>query len=478
MAEAAETEEKKFSPSSEIQEVGPCRLKVRIEVAADRVKEEIEKKYKELNDSMALPGFRKGHAPRHLMERKFGKAILDDLKQEMIHHTFDEVREEKKLEPVALPEVDPEKLALEEGKPFAYEVEIEVRPSLDVKNYAGIKVKKPAFTVEEREIELVLRKFQEMKGELAPAEDQTARENDQVIADFELAVEGKPVDRSENSALFLNPGITFYGVEMPEFHKSVEGHKVGEALEVKVTLPQDFPDKAAAGKEALIRVALKSVKRKKLPVVDAEFAKSFDMESVDELREHVRRRIAGEKEEETRGQMAEELVRELVRTNDFPMPEGLVAEGAEEALRRLHLDLAMKGVPEEKIKEAVEKEKEASKEGMRTALKAHFILEHVAQKERIYVTEDQVEARVGEMAKQFGKWPHEMKAYLEEQGLLTQLRRSMREELVREFLLSKAVIEEEKPEAGSPKAEEAGSPKAEPAGSPPPPEAGDAKTEA
>ena len=97
-------EEKKFSPTAEVKEVGPCKLQIRIEVSAARVKEEIEHKYKDLNDSMALPGFRKGHAPRNVLERKFGKALLDDLKFEMLSGSFEEVKEEKKLEPVGEPE--------------------------------------------------------------------------------------------------------------------------------------------------------------------------------------------------------------------------------------------------------------------------------------------------------------------------------------------------------------------------------------
>src|SRR5579863_3179738 len=186
MAEATHThthEEKKYSPKSEVQEVGPCKLKIRIEVAAERVKEEIDHKYKDLNDSMALPGFRKGHAPRNVLERKFGKALLDDLKFELLSASFEEVKEEKKLEPVGEPELEADKVVVEEGKPFVYEMKIEVRPTLDIKNYEGIKVAKPAVTVEEKDIEAVLKGFQESKAELIPAEDQVAREGDQLTAD-------------------------------------------------------------------------------------------------------------------------------------------------------------------------------------------------------------------------------------------------------------------------------------------------------
>ena len=168
------------------------------------------------------------------------------------------------------------------------------------------------------------------------------------------------------------------------------------------------------------------------------------MDSVDELKEHVRKRLEREKEGQGRAAMADEIVQELVKANDFAMPEGLVNAGTEEALQRLHLNLAMQGVAEEKVKETLENERNQSRESMAKALKTHFILENIAQKEKVFVTEDQVEERVGQLAAQYGKWPHEMKAYLEQQGLLTQLRRQMREELVREFLLSKAVVEEEK----------------------------------
>ena len=143
MAEATHAhthEDRKFTPTSEVKEVGPCKLQLKIEISAARVKEEIDHKYKDLNDSMALPGFRKGHAPRNVLERKFGKALLDDLKFEMLSGSFEEVKEEKKLEPVGEPELEPEKIVLEEGKAFVYEMKIEVRPTFEIKNYEGLKV--------------------------------------------------------------------------------------------------------------------------------------------------------------------------------------------------------------------------------------------------------------------------------------------------------------------------------------------------
>lgn len=437
-------EKKKLSPKFEVSDAGPCKLKIAVEVSADKVKELIDDKYRELSESVALPGFRKGHAPRNLLERKFGKALLDDLKFELLNHSFEEIKEERKLEPVGEPDIEVEKLAVEEGKPFAFDLTIEVRPTFELKGYEGIKVRKPAIVVPDTEVEAVLRGYQESKAELVPVDDGVAQEHHQIIADFLLKVGDKTIDQAENQALFLDPDITFYGVKLPDFHTSVAGHKAGDSVDVKVTLPADFADAANAGKEADLRVSLKSVKKKQLPEINAEFLKSFDMDTLEEFQEWIRKRIVRDKESQAQGAMSDQIVEELIRINDFPMPEGLVVSGTEESMRRLHLDLAMKGMAEEEIARTVETERGQSRGSMEKALRAHFILDHIAQKEKIFVTEDQVEEKIQQLASQFGKWPHEMKAYLEQQGLVAQLRRRMREELVREYLLSKAVIEEEK----------------------------------
>ena len=439
-------EQKKLEPKVELSDAGPCKVKLRIEIAAARVHEEVEHKYVELNESVALPGFRKGKAPRTVLEKKFGKAMLDDLKFELLNRSFEEAKEIKSLDPVGEPDIaETEKIAVEDGKPFVYELTIETRPKVEVKAYEGLKIKKPKVAVEEKDVEAVLKGYRDSKAELIPVEGGAAEAGDQIMGDLTLLVGDKVVDQAENNALFLTDDISFYGVELKDYHKAIEGKKVGDTVDYPVKLPANFPEKAHADKDATIRTAIKGLKRKKLPELDAEFAKKhFDMDSVDEMKADISKKILREKEEAAKAEMGRKLVDDLVAANDFPMPEGLVTSGAEEAVQRLQVDLTMKGMPEDEIAKTLEKERTSSKENMTKALKAHFILEHLAQKEKVFVTEEQVEERVSRIAAQYGRWPHEMKQYLEERGLLAQLRRSMREELVREFLLSKAVIEEEK----------------------------------
>lgn len=444
MAEVAETEQKKFEPTAAIEEIGPCKIKVKVEIKAETVKQRIDEKYKELNDSVALPGFRKGHAPRNLLERKFGKEILDNLKYEMVSGSFEEVKESKKLEPVGEPQIEVEKLAVQEGQAFAYEFTMEIRPTFELKEYAGVKVVKPKVEATEDDVNKVIEGFREARAELVPAEDGVAKAGDQVIGDLDLLADGKSIQKSENQAIFLNESIAFYGAQIPEFAKALEGKKAGDTVEHALPIPPGYPDANHRGKTGTLVAKIKGIKRKKLPEVNAEFCKEFDCDTVEELRDYLKKRILAEKEQDQKEHLADQVVDELVKRHDFAMPEGLVQTAADEALQRARLDLVSRGAKEEEIAKAVEAMKSESREQMAKTLRAHFILEQIAAKEKIFVTEDQIEERVQQLASRQGVWPHEFKQQLEQQNLMPQLRRQMRQEAVREFLLSKAVIEEAK----------------------------------
>jgi trigger factor len=335
MAEATHThthEEKEVLPDRQGREIGPCKLKITIEVTAQRVKEEIDHKYKDLNESMALPGFRKGHAPRNVLERKFGKALLDDLKFELLSGSSRKSRRRRSSSRSAN-RAGAREDRLEEGKPFVYEMKIEVRPTFEIKNYEGIKVVKPAIVVEEKDIDAVLKGFQESKAELVPAEDGVARENDQLTADFTLMVGRAAVETARTTPSSSPPTSSSSARSCRSSTRRSSGRRSATASRCPSSSRQ-LRHKAHAGKKAVIKTTIKSVKQKKLPPVDTDFAKKhFDMDSVDELKADIKKRIEREKEAGGRAAMGEKIVEELVKANDFPMPEGLIASGTEEALR-------------------------------------------------------------------------------------------------------------------------------------------------
>lgn len=439
MAPATE-EKKKLEPKTDIAEVGPCKLKVRVEVAAARVHERIEDEYKKLAQSAELPGFRKGHAPRPILERKFGKALLDDLKFDLLTTSFEEVKETSKLEPLGEPDIDVEKVEVKDNTPFTYEVTIEVKPKIEIKNYSGLKVKKAEASVTDADLEQQLKDLREEHAELVPT-DEPAAEGDQVIGDFDLRVGDESKEKAENVALFLNPKISFHGVELPEFHKALAGKKAGDAIEYPLMLADDHPDKKLAGQKALITAKIKSVKRRSLPELNEAFAKTFDLDSVDELKDDLRKQLLRQKEREAQSAQVTQILDQILKENDFPLPEGLIETSTIQARERAKSDLLMRGAQEEEVDEAMTKHEAESREAMVRNLKERFVIEEIARREKIFVTEDDVDARIQSMAGQMGRHPHELRSMLEAQEMIAPLRRSMREEKVREFLLSKAVVE-------------------------------------
>ncbi|MBI4564073.1 MAG: trigger factor [Planctomycetes bacterium] len=439
MAPATE-EKKKLEPKSEIADVGPCKLNIKVEVGADKVHERIESKYRELTASTELPGFRKGHVPRPLLERKYGKEILAEIKFELLTSSFEEVKEERHLEPLGEPDLDPEKITLQDNAPFTYEITIEVKPIIEVKNYAGLKVKKVEATVTDADVEAELQELRQAHAEWTPFNG-PAEPGDQLIGDFELRVDGEVKDKSENVALTLNEQISMYGASLPEFHKSLVGHRSGETIEIPLTVPAGIREAALAGRSGVIALAIKSVKRRTPAELTPEFAKTFDMDSIDELREEIRKRLSREKERDAQAAQAQEVLDQILRENDFPLPEGLITASTEEAARRLRARMLLGGASEEEIRAALEAQEKESRAALVRALRERFVLEHIAGKERIFVTEDDVDERIQQLATQAGRHPHEMRVWLEDENLMIPLRRNMREEVVKEFLLSKAVVE-------------------------------------
>ncbi len=432
-------EKRKLHPKAELKEVGPCRVQVTVELDAKTVSGEIEEKFRELAEQAELPGFRKGHAPRPVLERKFGKAILDDLKFELLNSTFEEVREEKAIEPLGEPEVDAEKIEVKAGAPFTYVVTVEVRPKVEIKTYTGLAVKKAEPKVEESEIEEELKGIRESRAELAPT-DGPAAAGDQITYDYELLAGGKSREKGQNQALFLTETISFYGVPMKDFHKSFAGKKAGDQVDVEITLPADHPEAELRGAKAVLRVAVKSVKQRKLPALDDAFAKALDMDSLADLRADLSKQILRAKEREAKAEQAKEILDQILKANPFPLPEGLIAANEQEHLDRMRTRLLSDGADEKTVEAELAKHGKESRPEVERHLRERFVLEHVAAKEKIFVTEDQLDERITQMAARSGHHPAEMRTFLENQGLVPQLRRSMREEAVLEFLVSKAKV--------------------------------------
>lgn len=427
---------------NEVKEIGPCKYLLKIEVPPAQIKEKLESQYQDFIKESVIAGFRKGRAPRSLVERKFGKDILEKAKLDLIGDSYDAVLKEKDLTPITEPKLEADKIVIEQGKPLSFEVEIEVEPKINLKEYTGVSIKRVKAEVTEKDMDEAIARLKESKAELVPVKDTAVKEGDHLVVDEEILsvsdkpeLHNQPIARQENTSLRIDPGQI-----KPELAKDLVGAKVGDTREIKITLPKDYARKEWRGTAALAKLTVKEIKRLKLPKLTDAWAKELNFESLAHLKEEIKKRLVKSKEKEAEHQMEDQIIEQIVKQADLTLPETMIQRGAEYFLKQQKVNLYLQGVPEDQLAQEIEKYRSVSQEAATASIKTHRVLEYIAQKEKIFVTEEEIGQWINERAKTTGRWPNEIKTYYEKNNLMGSLRSELKEGKVRKLLREKAVI--------------------------------------
>ena len=431
----------------QVEEVGPCKKKIRVQVPPEDVRSEYEKGMGELLQSASLPGFRAGRVPRKLVEKRFGKTLAEEVKATLIDRTFSEAMKELQLEPVGTPEVA--SVEYDPNSKLAYEATVEVKPAFDIEGYKGLSLEKIDAPVRDPDVEQGLKNLQKRNAELQNLSEGSVAGGDVMLAEVELLAEGETIWK-ELSAQFTTEASRFLGVELPDFESNVLGKKVGEEVTILVELGSDFFQEQHRGKKGAVVVRLKEIKRPVYPNVNEEFAKKMGFESVEALRQKVREQIQLGNERLARQNLIRQIEGKLLSLVTFGMPEELLKRQVEENLARRKLEMKYYGVSDEAIAEQSSRIEDASRQTAERDFRLYFILEKIGQKEKIFVTERDVEKRIEEIAATRHLKSARIRHDMEQEGLMPQLRVQLREEKTQEWLLSKAQVQE-KPKEQSPR---------------------------
>lgn len=424
---------------TEVKEIGPCKLSIKIKIPPEKVKEKLDEKYQHFLESASVPGFRKGKAPRGFLERKYGKEVNEEVKLDLINSSYEDVLKEKKLNPIAEPDIDHKKIPFDQNKALDFEVTVEVSPEIKLEKYKGIEIKKVVPKVTDAEVNKALEGLRQSRGEVI-VQKEPAREGDIVIADQETKMGDQMVGKQENSPLKLTSELRLFNKPAPELVKALTGAKAGDVKEIKVTIPKEHEKPEFRNKPAVLKVSVKEVKSIKLPEVNDAWAKQLNLTDLKHLKEELKKGIMRDKEKEAERAMENDIMEKILKETDFPLPESLVTKGVDYLAQRRRLELHQGGMAEDKIREELEKAKKDSKAQTEKDLKIHFIMEHIIKEEKVYVTENEITERINQIATQYRKWPQEIKTYYERHNLMGQLRNEIKEEKVRKLLREKAKI--------------------------------------
>ena len=392
--------------------------------------EEVSKEWDEIANSFArfakIPGYRPGKAPRAVVDKRFRKEIQDEVTKKLVSKSYREAVEQKKLRVASLTNV--EQVQFGDDKSMRFEATIVTSPEFKLPDYKKISVELPDAKVTEQEIDATLERLRDQTADFVDAPDRGAQMEDFVVIDFEGTIEGKPVSEvAPNASKNLHGGKKFWvrlaaDNFLPKFCEQIVGQKKAESRTVAVDFPADFMVKELAGKQASYNLTLSEIKEKVLPEVNDEFAaKLLPGKTLADLRHTIEHDLEHEKEHQVEHAKEEQIIKHLHENTKFDVPPPLLRNEMKRALTELVQRNRARGVPDEMLKE---KEKELIETAAGVAhhrLKTNFILERIAEQEKIKVTREDVDLRIRQEAQRYNISSDKMRKELEEHDGLNAL---------------------------------------------------------
>lgn len=426
----------------EVRDVGPCRKGLKITIPSSRVKEALETNLQEASRHVRLPGFRAGRAPRQLIEKRFGKALLRDVKENLVAWSFREAIEKEGIEPIRDPEVDLEGIDLVPEKDLLWEVEIEVKPLFDLPEYKGIRASRPRPRVGEIEIDQAIEQLRRDRGTLETVEGPAEGDEDLLRAKVRIESQGQVVVAGLDRLIPVQSGDVL-GLPVQGLADRLRGGKAGDRIEAEATLPSSFSNEALRGKPAAITLEIEKVERPVLPAADDALAQALDFENLEELRRDLERRIRVQKEGEADAILEKRILDQLLEKAPFEVPPSLVENRVRNELRPLAHRMARQDMPDEEREARLAQMEEKIRGEATWAARAALLLERIAGAEKVFVTEDEVEAYLREAAGRSGRSLEETRRLYEEEGLLSHVRGTLRDRKTRARLRELAHVEVE-----------------------------------
>ena len=427
----------------EIEEVGPCKKLLKFEIPKETIDDEWQKQLKEVSRMAKVPGFRKGKAPRKLLEKNYGDKIMDDVKRAVVSGSYQQAIEENKLSPVGDPDIG--NFDLELGKPLKFEVTLEVLPTFELGEYKGMKLQRKPVSVTDEDIDKALETISKQKAQLTIVKTGKVKVEDFIICDCEVGINDEVVWSDQELEVMVS-GSHVADINVPDLKDRLVGAKSGDKVSADVELGDSFSVEQHRNKSAKMEISIKEIKRPKSPKIDDELAKQVGYDTLGELKEFMSKRLEMEKKRMAEGEMQEQISSKLIEMADFEMPEDMIKHHTNERLHKYQLDLVNKGTPQEEIEKHTEDMKSASEEAVVRDFKMSLVLEHIAEEERIFVTEDDVNRRISEMAGMYGLDTAGMKKQIEKMNSMSNLRHQLRENKTLNLLMKEANIEEVKEE--------------------------------
>lgn len=407
------------------------KREIAVEIPATEVTRETEALIQKYQKLARLPGFRKGHVPASIIRQRFAEDIKTDVVEALVPRYFRQEADKQGLIPVSQPRVTD--LHIHDGEPLRFKASFEILPEVKVESYKELRADKPEIAVADEEVEQAVRDLREQHATFTAIEGRALGEGDFA----QVALDGKPKS-GEGQPVHMDDVLVEIGGKntMPEFTEHLRGASAGDERTFEVKYPDDTSDKRLAGQTFDYTVKVLSLKQKNLPEMNDEFAKELgEFSNIEELKKRIREQMEAERKHTAEHEAKDKLVAELVKRNDFEVPESMVDRQIDVRLERGLRALAAQGMrPEDMKKMDLNRLRAGQRDQAVQEVKATLLLDRIADLEKIEVGDDEINHEIEALATQTKQTSEAVRARLTRDGALDRIRNRIRNEKTLNFL--------------------------------------------
>ncbi|WP_145260652.1 trigger factor [Calycomorphotria hydatis] len=434
--EAAENGSR-FNLSIDVSDIGPCLKHVRITVPRADIDNCYEEIIEELKDTAQVPGFRSGHAPKELVQRRYKDELDAQVKQKVLFDSLEQMSEEQDFEPINEPDLDVASLEIPEEGDFEYEFDVEVRPEFKLPDFTGIEIEEYSTEVSDEQIDGAIERYISRHGQLVPHEGK-AEAGDYVTLSAKFLRDGKEINDIDEFTARLRPVLRFRDAELTDFDKLFEGEEIDAVKEVELKVSPEAEKIELRGETVTAKFTLLDLKRLELPELNDDLLEKMGVESEDELRKNIRDSFERQAMYQQRQHTRDQVMNQLAESANWDLPEKLVTRQTENAMRREMLEMQQAGYSPAEIHARENELRQNAISETRDALKQHFILDRIAEENEIIVGDEEIEQEMMLMALQSGESPRRVRAKLQKNGMIENLAAQLRERKAVDWLIGKA----------------------------------------
>lgn len=423
---------------SNLENVSNLERKLQIEVPVQTVNQEFDKAYKYLQREVNIKGFRKGKAPIATIRSMYNDKIKNDVVQNIVQSTYWNALKEHKLTPISMPSIDFGDI--QEDAPFTFTANFEIRPEVKIQKKSGFKVEKEKLTINDERINSTIDNIRQSNSTFqAITQDRALANKDYALIDFEGSMNGAPLENGAAKGHLLEIGANQF---IPGFEEALVGMKKGEIRDIELSFPADYHVETLKGQPVKFKVTLNEIQEKVLPELNEEFLKKIGHDSVDALKTQITKEIEGTETNRIEAEMRDSLIKKFVDANPVEAPKSLLEEQRKALVDDFQNRLKSQGFSDENFEEYQNKWNDDFDKTAEFMVKSAFLIDKIAEEEKLHATDADVDAKFEAMAKQWNMEKEKIKSYYSERNGLERMKYQITEDNVFQYLLKNSTVEE------------------------------------